>query len=106
MFSSGKDDFSNRFWSKVDKTSTCWNWQGALNEKGYGLFKVGGKYGVAAKTHRVVWKMLVGSIPINMCVLHKCDNRRCVNPDHLYLGTHQDNMNDMKNKDRQYKKRI
>ena len=87
----------SRFWSKVDKTDTCWNWT-AKNGRGYGQLKISGKYESA---HRISWKIHNTYIPKGMHVLHKCDNPACVNPEHLFLGTHQDNMDDMKNKGRQ-----
>lgn len=86
-----------RFWNKVDKTSDCWNWIAALNKGGYGIFKAC-KNSLA---HRVSWVLHFGEIPNQMKVLHKCDNRKCVNPDHLFLGTQIDNINDMVSKGRQ-----
>ena len=115
LFSTGKDNLivikggrwgtittrpiNTRFWEKVYK-SACWNWTGSLNEKGYGLFRIGGRKGKAEKAHRVSWEMFNGPIPENLHVLHLCDNRKCVNPEHLFLGTHQDNMKDMMTKGR------
>jgi hypothetical protein len=79
--------------------SGCMEWQGhihAITKYGY-LCYLGKKQGV----HRVVWMILKGEIPKNKCVLHSCDNRPCINPDHLFLGTKKDNTEDMMNKNRQ-----
>ena len=85
----------NNFWSKVNKTDTCWEWTGALDPK-YGLFRIGGKL---FKAHRYSM-MLAGHDPAGLFVCHTCDNPKCVNPDHLFLGTNQDNMDDKVRKKR------
>ena len=89
-----------RFWSKVLVAGTngrCWNWQGSKRD-GYGIFHTGRSM---ANAHRVAWEFMVGPIPKGMLVLHKCDNRACCNPKHLFLGTIQDNMDDRNRKMRQ-----
>ena len=86
-----------RFWDKVEKTDDCWNWKGARFNHGYGQFWNGRRPVVA---HRYSWELHNGPIPDGLHCLHVCDTPDCVNPSHLFLGTHQDNMTDMVNKGR------
>jgi hypothetical protein len=72
-----------------ESNSGCWIWIGATNGRGYGNFKR------HAKAHRVSWELYYGKIPNGLCVLHKCDVKLCVNPNHLWLGTYKDNNYDM-----------
>lgn len=86
-----------RFFEKiVFGMSECWYWRGGLHKLGYGLFAAIGEH----KAHRVSYRLFNGSIPNGMDVLHKCDVRNCVNPEHLFAGTHTDNMRDMVSKGR------
>jgi len=89
----------DRFWAKVNKKSsgTCWEWTATLNAKGYGLFGIEGRMRLA---HRISWFLNSAKHPGALSVLHKCDNPRCVNPEHLFLGTQADNMKDMDKKGR------
>jgi hypothetical protein len=82
----------------TDRETGCILWAGALTSNGYG--KVGTSDGGTERAHRVVWRELRGPIPDSLCVLHKCDVRRCVNPEHLFLGTKKDNTHDMMRKGR------
>ena len=88
-----------RFFHYVDKRPDgCWLWAGAtFGEGGYGAFGVGGKT-IAAHVYSYIIRN--GAVPSGMCVCHTCDVRNCVNPDHLFLGTTQDNTQDMINKGR------
>lgn len=83
-------------WS-LDLGSGCWLWDRARMPYGYGLVGVGGRMKLA---HRISYGLRVGEIPKGLCVLHHCDTPPCVNPDHLFLGTNQDNSDDMVSKGR------
>lgn len=91
-------DMKERFESKVDRTGDCHIWTGHVGQNGYGQISVKNK---ATYAHRVAWEMENGPIPEGGYILHKCDNRRCVNPEHLFLGDFDENMADMVNKGRQ-----
>lgn len=88
-------EYINHFFSKVDKKeSGCWEWTGAKNRRvnGYGTIHLFGKKQYA---HRISFLIHNGFLPYRqLWVLHKCDNTKCVNPDHLFLGTYSDNMKD------------
>jgi hypothetical protein len=76
----------------LDKTGDCWNWTGAIDDTGAGTICWKGWQG---RQYRFAYEVFVGPIPEGMSVLHKCDNRRCCNPAHLFIGTQQDNIDDM-----------
>lgn len=92
-------DTLNRFLKHVRKTDTCWLWTSGLNEHGYGWVSRTRKLG-PTRAHRMSYELHVGPIPKGMFVLHHCDNPPCVNPDHLYLGTQLDNVEDMRKRQR------
>jgi hypothetical protein len=76
---------------KNNKNTGCWEWSAALDGKGYGVLRDGAKL---IRAHRASYQLHIGEIPKEMCVCHKCDNPLCCNPEHLFLGNAQDNIND------------
>lgn len=99
--SEGADLYMRRFSERVQLVASgCWEWTGGLNAYGYGRVTVAPR--TVALAHRLAWEVLRGPIPTGRCVLHKCDNRQCVNPEHLFLGDRQDNARDMAAKGRQF----
>lgn len=102
-----QEPYVGRFWAKVNKSGPissarpelgpCWLWTAAVSTNGYGQFRIGKKNTVAS---RYSYELAYGPIVGGLWVLHHCDNPPCVRPDHLYLGTHRDNTNDMVNRSR------
>lgn len=94
---------ADRFWSKVDKSTSCWLWTSNRHHNGYGQIAQS-RNGSAKQrwlwAHRVSWELTHGAIPADLFVLHRCDTPLCVNPDHLFLGTKQDNIDDSVQKGR------
>ena len=86
------EGMETKFLRKLEKTETCWNWTGRLDEGGYGRFSI---KGIWNKAHRTAYELYKGPIPEGLVVRHKCNNRKCVNPDHLEVGTMKDNVADM-----------
>lgn len=89
-----RDRNVRHFWEKVEKTEACWLWKASRthNGEGYGQFRWEQR---SVDAHRVSWIIAHGEIPAGINVLHSCDNPVCVRPDHLFLGTDQDNVDDM-----------
>lgn len=90
-------DKSIKFWSRIDKTEYCWNWTGPVSNRGHGCVTIDR---IPMTAYRYSWLLHNGPVPDKLYVLHKCDNRLCVKPDHLWLGTQSDNMQDMVSKGR------
>lgn len=97
------DAVRNRFEKLYERIpfSGCWIWNGALkNSFGHGAFKIADRKSKVMFSHRAAWELYVGEIPPNLKVLHRCDNPSCVNPHHLFLGSINDNVQDMIRKKR------
>lgn len=95
---------AERFWPKVERRGTreCWEWTGAIVKCGYG--QILHSRGRRVYAHRASWELARGAVPDGLWVLHTCDNRTCVNPDHLFLGTYLTNIWDKTRKGRSARK--
>lgn len=87
-----KSDIEYFYRNLIFGLSDCWYWNGSICNLGYGLWS---RKGLKGKAHRAVFKLFYNFIPSDCLVLHKCDSRNCVNPDHLFIGTQLDNIKDM-----------
>jgi len=94
-----KERFNNKYIE--DESTGCWTWIKCLSKDGYGFIHDYVEDKIKLKrAHRASWEIFRGPIPDRLCVLHKCDNTKCVNPEHLWLGTNNENMKDMSIKKR------
>lgn len=87
-----QEKIKNRFYKKFIYLNGCWEWTDYISNDGYGQIRINQKM---LRAHRISFILHGGRIPKNKWVLHHCDNRKCVNPDHLYVGNREDNIRDM-----------
>lgn len=88
-FAGMRGPINKRFWGRVEKTGGCWNWTGPIGSERYGRIRFQGR---RVLTHVISYRLSFGAVPSGLSVLHRCDNPRCVRPDHLYAGTAKDNV--------------
>lgn len=93
------EDWLESLIRRTDQTGDCWIWTGPRSTYGYGALRYKGRRHSFA--HRVMWQLMYGSIPSTLCVCHRCDNRLCIRPEHLFVGTNQENHEDKISKGRQ-----
>jgi hypothetical protein len=103
-----RETLEPRFFAKVVKTDGCWRWTASIDPStGYGQMTITtSQFKVKVRSHRLAWLLFRGDIPAGKRVLHSCDNRACVNPEHLFIGTARDNTIDMCRKKRLGSNRI
>ena len=99
------ENLEAKFWSKVDKTQSCWLWMAGRTSTGYGHMGRPRYSKRTQRAHRISWMLHYGEIPSGLDVCHHCDNRLCIRPNHLFLGTRQDNMKDAARKGRVFRPR-
>ena len=101
VFERCRSSLTTRFWKYADRSGQCWTWTGTKSQA-YGALSasIPGERPRRIMAHRISWRLHHGDIPPRILVLHKCDNRICVNPDHLFLGNHRDNRQDCEQKGR------
>lgn len=92
------NSLDDRLFHYIKKTDYCWNWIGDKYDSGYGRLAL--EKGKQVRAHRFLYEQVHGKIPDGMCALHRCDNRACVNPEHIFIGTKKDNMQDCLTKKR------
>lgn len=97
-----------KFWAKVDVKGPddCWEWTGHIKKNGYGQSSLGINEGRTRLAHRLSYEIANGEVDPSLLVCHKCDNRKCVNPNHLFTGTYSDNMKDCSAKGKIYGKAL
>lgn len=89
------EDAQREFSTLVDTSGDCWEWQGPTNGNGYGRLRIHNYTSRYIYAHRYSWEATFGPVPVGLGILHRCNNKLCVRPDHLYAGTQADNLVDV-----------